>query len=452
MWIRLQEIEDEQAVVWLPAQLVEAVGQSAELQVGCCQRQVEVRVGGEPHPGSGIVAEQPLPVSISTGLSRALLLPEGPIFRLKHGYGRLLIGPIIGLLLGLDTHRYSPRSMNKFNDRLGVYKQVGGLVCAFSPEAIDYDSRIASGLYYLPEEGAWKFGRFPLPNVIYRRNFHTGQSTIRRLEQLTGGRLFNSYRFDKAELYAFLAGDRDLLKFLPPWAKVQEQSQVLQFLELHQKIILKPLDLSRGRGICILEVGPAGSLVYDYRSPQPRKYDLPDRTGVQLFLEQNSGLFDRYLMQRYIRLASVGGAPFDIRLVMQKRPWMSWDCSSIECRIGKNDSLLTNISRGGYALTLPRALALAFPGHINNPILERQLVDLALGICRRLDRMGEHFAELGLDLAVDTDRQIWIIEANVFPSFKGFKRTSHLTYLSIRYAPLLYALYLSGLDQPEGEG
>jgi hypothetical protein len=64
--------------------------------------------------------------------------------------------------------------------------------------------------------------------------------------------------------------------------------------------------------------------------------------------------------------------------------------------------------------------------------------------------MGHHFAEFGLDIAVDESKDIWLIEANVFPSFKGFKTTDRNTYLAIRYKPLLYALSLTefGSDKP----
>jgi hypothetical protein len=60
-----------------------------------------------------------------------------------------------------------------------------------------------------------------------------------------------------------------------------------------------------------------------------------------------------------------------------------------------------------------------------------------------MDQMGHHFAEFGLDIAVDENKAIWLIEANVFPSFKGFKKMDRNTYLAIRYMPLQYALSLT---------
>jgi D-alanine-D-alanine ligase-like ATP-grasp enzyme len=59
-----------------------------------------------------------------------------------------------------------------------------------------------------------------------------------------------------------------------------------------------------------------------------------------------------------------------------------------------------------------------------------------------MERFG-HFAEFGIDLAIDKDKNLWLIEANVFPSFKGFKTMDLQTYLGIRYTPFLYALSLT---------
>ena len=101
---------------------------------------------------------------------------------------------------------------------------------------------------------------------------------------------------------------------------------------------------------------------------------------------------------------------------------------------------MTNISRGGYALPLADGLKQAFPMGYTG--LRERMEELCQEFCRCLDRSGEHFAELGLDLAFDTEKKLWLIEANVFPSFKGFKRMDPETYLSIRY-PMLYACSLT---------
>ena len=129
---------------------------------------------------------------------------------------------------------------------------------------------------------------------------------------------------------------------------------------------------------------------------------------------------------------------------MQKDKNAKWVCSGIECRVANNKSLITNISRGGYALTIWEALKRAFPDNTDIRLLKKQLDDLCQKLCLYLDETGHHFAEFGVDIAIDKYKRLWIIEVNVFPSFKGFKKMDYQTYLKIRYTPLLYAASLAG--------
>lgn len=68
-----------------------------------------------------------------------------------------------------------------------------------------------------------------------------------------------------------------------------------------------------------------------------------------------------------------------------------------------------------------------------------------------MDESDEHYAELGIDIAVDINKNIWLIEANVFPSFKGFKKIDWQTYLAIRYTSMLYALSLTRFGEVNHE-
>jgi hypothetical protein len=126
---------------------------------------------------------------------------------------------------------------------------------------------------------------------------------------------------------------------------------------------------------------------------------------------------------------------------MQKHKGNVWDCTGIECRVSCKDSHITNISRGGYALTLQEALEQSFIKDYE--LLPAKINDFCQKFCINMDKMNHHFAEFGIDIAVDVDKNIWLIEANVFPSFKGFKVIDRKTYLTIRYNPLLYALSLT---------
>ena len=439
---------------------------------GVASRELSVRFGGAPPLRAAIRPEpcgdeagnsfaHPDVVRVSSALRRSLMLPEGLVCRALLSAGgeeipELRIGPVIGLLLGVHTNRYTPEHMRKYSDRLGVYGQVGGLVCAFSPKSVDWERRTAWGLYYDFCAGEWKYAGFPLPDVIYRRDFHCDPRTVGRLSQCVGGRLFNSWRFDKMQLYDYLSGDARLGAFLPQTERCENFPHLCRFLERFPRAILKPVDLSRGRGICVIESGsgkndgePAGTYrITDYRPRRPSVSLFSDKAALAAFFDANPDLFRGYLVQRYLDLARIGPSPFDIRVVMQKRPGSVWACSGIECRESAGGSHLTNISRGGSALTLEEALRASFGAAQEEcEAMREKVIAFCEEFCRKMDRFGGHFAEFGVDIALDTARGIWLIEANVFPSFKGFRRTDPRTYRRIRYTPLLYALSLTAFGR-----
>ena len=199
--------------------------------------------------------------------------------------------------------------------------------------------------------------------------------------------------------------------------------------------------------MCIIEKFDTFYKVTDYRYRLQIMSIFEDMYALERFLSLNPSFFNKYIVQKYLNLAKIGSSRFDIRAVMQKDGTKEWGCSGIECRVSYN-SHLTNISRGGYALALPEALERAFAKNYDSIL--KEINSLCLKVCRQFDKMGHHFAEFGLDIAVDENRNVWLIEANVFPSFKGFKATDINTYYSIRYKPLLYALSLTEFGDKAG--
>lgn len=440
MWVKIEGVPSDYEIIFLPLSLSANCEKSTVIIFGGQSISANIQYMEDMESAKENSFENPGKIKLSDKLINKLMIPEPLIYQVKISASCIIIGPVIGLLLGSDTYRYNPRHMRKYSDRFGIYNKVGGLIYAFSPKTVNWRKKTAYGLYYNIIAKSWEYGCFPLPEVVYRRDFHTNPKFIKKLIEFTGGKLFNSYRFSKYELYETVNMNNELNKYLPPTELSLNFNQVKNFIDFHGKAILKPTDLSRGRGICVIEKTNSVYEITDYRYRYPRVSVLYDNNSVENFFAINQELFNKYLIQKYLPLAKIGDSLFDIRVVMQKQRDKVWGCTGIECRVS-NDSHLTNISRGGYALSLDDALYHAFNEDFEQ--LSQQVSQFCQKFCSHMDRLGEHFAEFGMDIALDTDKNLWLIEANVFPSFKGFKMMNWKTYFSIRYTPLLYALSLT---------
>ncbi|MCD8503415.1 MAG: YheC/YheD family protein [Bacillaceae bacterium] len=67
-------------------------------------------------------------------------------------------------------------------------------------------------------------------------------------------------------------------------------------------------------------------------------------------------------------------------------------------------------------------MTLAFGANVDAANIKKKLIEISKEFCEILDDNNEHFAEFGLDFAIDCDLNYWFIEANVRPTFNGFKK------------------------------
>ncbi|WP_139904920.1 YheC/YheD family protein [Clostridium thermarum] len=445
MWIRIEVVTSNREIIVLPQELTKRIESEVKVEFGRSSTVAAVRPSEELQYTGGDDYDNPLQIILSSKLVDKLNIQANLTYQMKLSSRRITIGPVIGLLLGAHDYIYSPEHMTKYSDRFGIYKEVGGLIYAFSERAIDWKNSTIYGLYYNISEKKWEYGKFPIPSVIYRRDFHSNKDTIKRLMEYTNGKMFNSWRFGKFYLYKHIKRNRKLAMHVPRTEVTEDFRQVKRFIDDIKDVILKPIYLSRGRGICIIQKRDDRYKVADYRNNEVKEFILENDSELKRFFDENTEFFDKYLIQQHLSLAKIEGAPYDIRVVMQKLRQDQWKCSGIECRVAAKKSMITNISRGGYALTLDEALACSFKvDEEERQRIKDKVYELCFRLCESLDRLDHHFAEFGIDIALDADGNAWIIEVNVFPSFKGFKLMDYETYLGIRYTPILYAAHLAG--------
>ena len=447
VWVRFKVFHDSELKMKLPDRITERWGEQPDtVKFGVIEQACQFVIYEDAIPLRHNSYQNPVDLFVSDSLVEKLHLPLDLVYQIQFSERKAIIGPTIGLLLGEKNQVYNLNYMEKFKDRFSEYHRFGGVTIAFSARSVDWEKKIAYGMVYDPDKKQWRYQSTPIPAVIYRRNFHQKKESIKKLKNLTDNNLFNSYHFKKSDLY-HIKNNPEIKNHLPETFLLDNIDELIDFLQVHKKIILKPVSSSRGRGIFILELASEneGFSLYDYRNNAKVHYRIKDIDGLHA-LFSDFGVFNQeYLFQTHIPLLKVSNRALDVRVVMQKYNKRKWQCSGIECRVAQEDEDLTNIARGGDAMTLEAVIKNSKQG-LNYSQVYRNILNVCQRFCRVMDQSNEHFAEFGIDIALDEEGFPWILEANIYPSFKGFKTLDYDTYLKIRNQPFFYAVQIQGFQ------
>ncbi len=446
MWVKIQKATDNEGdtTIIVPSELNEQWLHKTHVQYGERSIPITVKVDVNLVYNQENNYENPQMIHFSSALIEKLDLIDKITYQISEDNETISLGPIVGFLLGDQQYYYHDRYLQELTISMENYAKIGGLFMAFNHFSVDWDQRVVHGLFYDFELKKWSYGRMPIPMVIYRRGFTYGNRFVERLQQLKGMFLFNEIRFNKWQMYNLLQDHTSFQTYLPETVRYVNADSIKQMIDKYKKIILKPADLSRGRGIIVLEKIKEKIKVRDYRSVVP--YFI-EENNLQSLLEGENLFKNDYIIQQYINLARISDALWDIRIVMQKDPEHQWRCSGIECRVAGRNRVITNISNGGRALTLKQALLESFEKEIDPEITELEVIRISEQFCKLMDQTGYKFAEFGLDLAIDEEMNFWFIEANVRPTFNGFKTLDMEIYKKICENPVFFASSVAGFKR-----
>lgn len=117
--------------------------------------------------------------------------------------------------------------------------------------------------------------------------------------------------------------------------------------------------------------------------------------------------------------------------------------TSAVARVSQQGNFVSNLARGGEIAHAHGILQEVYE-HQTAQQIAKLLKELALDICHCITVSTDGlFAELGIDLALDTDGHPWIIEVNTKPSKQHDSITDKMIRPSTK-AIVQYCAYLSG--------
>jgi len=388
-------------------------------------------------------------VIVTRDIARRLSIPFAANVHLFLTTEAVHFGPLVGILTAGFTkspHRPVGSRSFFFAKLLAQEKQVGGFAFLFGASHIDWENGMVNGYFYT--ERGWERHMVPLPTVIYNRlpnrrieNDETFQAITETLQTSYGIPVFNSHFFNKWEIYRRLASHPEAQPYLPTTAAHITWQTVEQFLARHTEAYVKPVDGSLGRGIYHLA---KKNNVYEcrFRNEQGETKTALFPTAMALWhhLLANAPLH-RYVIQQAVPLMTVNGRPTDFRVHTNKNEYGQWQVSAIAAKIAGKQSITTHMNSGGIVKTLEEI----FPDYSIRKAVLTRLHHAALTLSRCLDETSETLiGEIGFDLGVDKQGEIWMFEANSRPGrsifqHPGLKEADERTVL----LPLAYAVHLS---------
>lgn len=389
--------------------------QSIALRFGSCRQEVKII------PVKGLGA-----LRMHESMAERLGLHHGAIvgYVYRPAARTLHLGPVIAVLVSkvLSLSERPFGAMTPFCQELtDACAKLGAFVYFFSPGEIASAAQSVDGWCYA---GRWVKRKFPVGDVIYNR------LTARRLENKSGVQrfwqeakvrygtsLFNEKYLNKTEVFSALQQDPALKSYLPESYLFKNFAMLKSMCAKHGIVFLKPITGSLGKGI--IRISRLGGHSYACHSTHlngVRKQTFASLAGLFASISGKMKAA-RYQIQQGLRLIEVGDRPVDFRALVQKNGEGVWTITSMMARIAGSHTFVSNLARGGTICTAAEGVTRSNVNTMQRAAVVPRLRKAALDIAGGIETYVQgHFAELGIDLAVDTAGKVWLLEVNSKPS------------------------------------
>ncbi|MNO83086.1 Endospore coat-associated protein YheD [compost metagenome] len=127
-----------------------------------------------------------------------------------------------------------------------------------------------------------------------------------------------------------------------------------------------------------------------------------------------------YLVQKGIDLLRHQDRPFDLRVLAQKSPSGAWETTGMLGRVAAPQKIITNYHGGGSILSV-KSLLKNYMNPLEMVTTLNQLKSLGVQIAGQLESTYPGIKEIGLDIAMDQHKDMWLLEVNTLPSIVIFK-------------------------------
>ncbi|SES16183.1 YheC/YheD family protein [Salipaludibacillus aurantiacus] len=222
--------------------------------------------------------------------------------------------------------------------------------------------------------------------------------------------------------YKLMKQNKLLADYLPE-TRIFKRDTLWSMLKRHKSVVIKP---NFGRlGFKILKVNSLGDDHYNIHYGRKINHftgQVPTLNYINQITKK------KRVVQQYIPLATIDDAPFDFRIMLQrKKRTDDWFVTGTAAKVSFSGYFVTNASV--QVLTVEEAINKSIlKNKVKVTDLQKKLDSLGLEAARHLQKYFPKRTEIGLDVGIDEDGNLWIIEANYRPSINMFEIMQNQTF------------------------
>lgn len=416
--------QQPERIVWLSSPLAKLLKLNG-------RKSINVKLGRDTVPATvRTINRKGHHLFLSAGLRRSVRIPKaGNVYVMGDNDEEIQLGPLIGILTDGGAHPsdapFGPRT--SFIRQLLQLGQKKAYFFAFTPRDINWQQETVYG-WFLDSGGGWTRKIVPLPDVVYNRltsrRAEVGSTIVTLRERFVRRKIpfFNWSFFNKSDVYMLLDNDPEAFAHLPESVNNPTPEKIKEMLEKHQFIYYKPTAGSLGNGIYRLTYHPRRGYFARYRRNGTNvllRFGNFNSLMRMLRARHGNGL-SKYVVQQGIRLMEIDNCPIDFRFHMHKDGNNNWVVAGIGAKKAGRGSVTTHIKNGGSLMTPEQALGRTFGDKAHEILGNAKQV--AIRLSEAIERNYTHtLGELGLDIGIDRDANVWMFEANAKPGRSIFK-------------------------------
>jgi len=206
--------------------------------------------------------------------------------------------------------------------------------------------------------------------------------------------------------------DKVLSGFLPE-TQLFSEAAFWEQIDYYGSVVMKPSEGAKGYGV--VNVSKLSDNQYKLHS-QGSKMILP-KNLLEDFLNEKRYKRKLHIVQETVPLAEIGGCPFDLRVIVQRRKHSAeWQVTGKMVKLAADGYFITNVAK--EILIIKEAIERSTIEDINVNKLEKAINQISLRTAKQLEQYYLESRIIGLDIGLTNQGHLYIIEANLRPSRK----------------------------------